>query len=44
MSSKHDACHGKVKDIYKSKELWKGPESIYTLTQGLCIAHVNATR
>ena len=22
-------CHGKVKDIYKSKELWRGPESIY---------------
>jgi len=22
-------CHGKVKDIYESKELWRGPESIY---------------
>jgi hypothetical protein len=22
-------CDGKVKDIYKSKELWRGPESIY---------------
>jgi hypothetical protein len=22
-------CHGKLKDIYKSKELWRGPESIY---------------
>jgi hypothetical protein len=22
-------CHGKVKDIYGSKELWTGPESIY---------------
>jgi hypothetical protein len=32
-------CHGKVKDIYKSKELWRGPESIYTLQQGLCVAH-----
>jgi hypothetical protein len=26
-------------DIYKSKELWRGPESIYTLKHGLCIAH-----
>ena len=34
-------CDGKVKDIYKSKELWRGPESIYTLKQGLCIAHDN---
>jgi dsRNA-specific ribonuclease len=25
--------------IYKSKELWRGPESIYTLKHGLCIAH-----
>jgi hypothetical protein len=32
-------CDGKVKDIYESKELWRGPESIYTLTQGLCVAH-----
>jgi hypothetical protein len=32
-------CDGKVKDIYKSKELWRGPESIYTLKQGLCVAH-----
>jgi len=24
-----EMCHGKVKDIYKSKELWRGPESIY---------------
>jgi hypothetical protein len=23
------ACDGKVKDIYKSKDLWRGPESIY---------------
>jgi hypothetical protein len=22
-------CHGKVKDIYESKELWRSPESIY---------------
>jgi len=22
-------CDGKVKDIYESKELWRGPESIY---------------
>ena len=32
-------CDGKVKDIYKSKELWRGPESIYTLKHGLCVAH-----
>jgi hypothetical protein len=32
-------CDGKVKDIYKSKELWRGPESIYTLEKGLCVAH-----
>jgi hypothetical protein len=25
--------------MYKSKELWRGPESIYTLKQGLCVAH-----
>jgi hypothetical protein len=24
-----ELCDGKVKDIYKSKELWRGPESIY---------------
>jgi hypothetical protein len=24
-----ETCDGKVKDIYKSKELWRGPESIY---------------
>ena len=24
-----DGCDGKVKDIYKSKEIWRGPESIY---------------
>jgi hypothetical protein len=24
-----EQCDGKVKDIYKSKELWRGPESIY---------------
>jgi hypothetical protein len=29
----------KVKDIYKSKELWRGPESIYTLKHGHCVAH-----
>jgi hypothetical protein len=29
----------KVKDIYKSKELWRGPESIYTLKHGQCVAH-----
>jgi hypothetical protein len=40
--SEQDACHGKVKDIYKSKELWRGSESIYTLTRGLCVAHDNA--
>jgi hypothetical protein len=31
-------CHGKVMYIYKSKELWRGPESIYTLKQYLCVA------
>jgi hypothetical protein len=25
--------------MYKSKELWRGPESIYTLKQGQCVAH-----
>jgi hypothetical protein len=32
-------CHGKSMDIYKSKELWRGPGSIYILKQGLCVAH-----
>jgi len=28
-SNKLRRRHGKVKDIYESKELWRGPESIY---------------
>jgi hypothetical protein len=32
-------CDGKIMYIYKSTELWRGPESIYTLKQGLCVAH-----
>jgi hypothetical protein len=29
LPGKAGSCHGKVKDIYESKELWRGPESIY---------------
>jgi hypothetical protein len=29
----------KVKDIYKSKELWRGPDSIYARKHGQCVAH-----
>jgi hypothetical protein len=34
-------CNGKCMYIYiyKSKELWRGPESIYILKHGLCVAH-----
>ena len=36
-------CDGKVNVyIYMSKELWRGPESLYTLQQGLCVAHDTA--
>jgi hypothetical protein len=34
----HTRCHGKVKDIYKSKELWRGPESIYRKERVLALS------
>jgi hypothetical protein len=38
ISKEFGFCYGKVKDIYTSKELWRGSESIYTLKHGQCVA------
>jgi hypothetical protein len=37
-----DSCQGKVKDIYESKELLRGPESIYRKEGALALSGDNS--